>query len=343
MRKGNVGYLIKVLVFVTVTSIMSIGVGLTFGRTKVQPTHSYSALFTDVSGLGKGVDVRAAGVNVGRVESLKLQSDNLVKVSFSIPKDIHLTQGTTVRIRYANLTGDRYVDLEPGDKTRAQELAPGSTIPADQTQPALNLDDLASGFQPLLRALSPDDVNELTSSIIEIAQGQGGAVQGLLTHVASVTSTLADRDQLIGSVVNNLNTVLRTVNDRSGGLDRLISGLSRLTTGLAKQRESIGRSIVKVSNLATDTSNLLAALRPGLRGTVTQTRRLASSLDASSDAINQVLVEYPQALVTLGQNGHYGSFFNFYLCGLRFRFSDEGAAVPIITPYTWSTEARCHV
>jgi phospholipid/cholesterol/gamma-HCH transport system substrate-binding protein len=282
-------------------------------------------------------------VNVGTVNGLHLRPDNLVKVDFSIPKDIKLTQGTAVRIRYANLTGDRYVDLEPGDKSRGGSLAPGSTIPAVQTKPALNLDDLANGFQPLLRALSPNDVNQLASSIIEIAQGQGGAVQGLLTHVAAVTSTLADRDQLIGSVVDNLNTVLRTVTDRSGGLDRLISGLSRLTTGLAEQRDSIGRSITKVSTLATDTSNLLASLRPGLKGTITQTRRLASSLDASSDVLNQVLTDYPQALVTLGQNGHYGSFFNFYICELRFRFSDEGSAVPIITPYVRSNEPRCLV
>ena len=47
-------------------------------------------------------------------------------------------------------------------------------------------------------------------SIITIFQGQGGTINDILDQTASLTSALADRDQAIGEVIKNLNTVLDT-------------------------------------------------------------------------------------------------------------------------------------
>ena len=51
-------------------------------------------------------------------------------------------------------------------------------------------------------------------------QGEGGTVQGLLQKTASLTTTLADRDQLIGEVIDNLNTTLATVDSPLRAADR---------------------------------------------------------------------------------------------------------------------------
>ena len=63
------------------------------------------------------------------------------------------------------------------------------------------------GFRPLLQALSPADMNRLSMEIIQVFQGEGTNVQSLLDDVASLTSSLADKDAVIGSVIDNLNTV----------------------------------------------------------------------------------------------------------------------------------------
>ena len=107
-----------------------------------------------------------------------------------------------------------------GDTAR---LPAGSTIPLSRTQPALDLTVLFNGFKPLFAALTPADVNSLSAELIQVFQGEGGNLEGLLRSTGSVTSTLAARDQLIGDVITNLNVVLRTVGDR----DRQLSDLHR--------------------------------------------------------------------------------------------------------------------
>ena len=67
---------------------------------------------------------------------------------------------------------------------------------------------LFNGFKPLFQALSPSDVNELSYEIIQVFQGQGGTLNGMLAHTASITQTLANRDQVIGQLITNLNSVL---------------------------------------------------------------------------------------------------------------------------------------
>ena len=100
------------------------------------------------------------------------------------------------------------MELKRGDSDK--RLPGGGTIPVERTEPALDLDALIGGFRPVFRALDPDKVNTIAQSIITIFQGQGGTINDILDQTASLTSALADRDQAIGEVIRNLNTVLDT-------------------------------------------------------------------------------------------------------------------------------------
>src|SRR6185312_9672036 len=115
---------------------------------------------------------------------------------------------TTASVRYLNLIGDRYLELKRGDSNK--KLPAGGTIPVERTEPALDLDALIGGFRPVFQSLDPDKVNTIAQSIVTVFQGQGGTINDILDQTASLTSALADRDQAIGEVVRNLNTVLDT-------------------------------------------------------------------------------------------------------------------------------------
>lgn len=329
-----------VLVFVLVTSLLSGIVAVTLGRIKIQDSVTYAAQFTDISGLRQGSDVRAAGVTVGSVEEMTLdESDGTVRVMFSVPSDLPVTTTTEARIRYANLTGDRYLDLTQG-RGGGQALAAGAVIPVELTLPALDLDTLFNGFRPLMQALSPDDVNALTASLIKVGQGEPGALESLLGNIGSFTNGLADRDALIGSVVDNLNVVLTTVDDRRDQFDRVIVGLSGLLDGLAKDRLKIGRSLGSISRFAVDTRRLLEDLRPELRGAIRQMRRISRAVNSNADYVTENLDKYPDLIAKLGRGGAYGSYFNFYLCGIRFKIGGSGGTATF-TPFTLSKEPRC--
>ena len=331
---------VPVAIFVLVTSLMSLLVGVTFAKVRIQPSNDYTAVFADVSGLATGVDVRIAGVNVGRVTGIDLRDDAAVNVRFDVRKGVQLTRATGAKIKYANLTGDRFVELTRGEPAAAA-LRPGGTIPLTNTSPALDLDQLFSGFQPLVQGLQPAELNQLSESIIAVANGQATAVETLLTNVGTITKTLADKDALIGSVITNMNRVLGTVADRDTDLDRLIVGLDRLVGGLATDRLAIGASLARVDRLAAETNEFVGDLRPGLRDVLTQAQRTADLVLDDVDNVNFQLGRLPKALTLLARAGAYGSFFNFYLCAVRFKLSDDGAKVPIITPYVLSGEPRC--
>src|SRR5262249_14397736 len=159
------------------------------------------------SGLKDGNFVRIAGVEVGKVKKITVNDDATVTVTFSADDSVVLTQGSRAAVRYENLIGDRYMAVEEGAGS-VHVLAPGQTIPIERTQPALDLEALIGGFRPLLRALDPDQVNALTGQLIQAFQGQGATISSFLSQTAAVTNTLADRDQLIGEVISNLNILL---------------------------------------------------------------------------------------------------------------------------------------
>ena len=50
-------------------------------------------------------------------------------------------------------------------------------------------------------------------------QGRGPALTHLPGSTAQFTDSLADRDKLIGSVIDNLNTMIGTVEDDKKGFD----------------------------------------------------------------------------------------------------------------------------
>src|SRR5206468_3483982 len=126
-----------------------------------------------------------AGVEVGKVRKVELWQNHQARISFDVDEDKPLTKGTKAIVRYANLTGDRFLELADGPGA-TDRLAEGDTIPVERTQPALDLDVLLNGFSPLLEGLAPDEINKFAGEIITVLQGQGGTIESLFTS----TSTL---------------------------------------------------------------------------------------------------------------------------------------------------------
>jgi len=336
--------LIKVICFLVVGALFGLLLLVTLGRSTVGIARtSYSADFVDVTGLQSGDLVKVAGVDVGQVRDVEIVDGNLVRVGFDVRDEQPVTTGTGLFVRYENLIGDRYLELSgsPAD-TGAQD--PDSVIPVDRTVPALDLDVLLNGFKPLFRGLDPGQVNDLASSIIDTLQGRSGTIDSLLTHTASLTSTLADRDDVIGRVVTNLNDVLAAVDSRDIEFSQTIESLQRLVSGLATDRAAIGESISQINGFAGDLAGLLGQVRRPLAGTIAETLRTATVLDDDRDSLNAVLAQIPVAYQSLDRVGAYGSFFNFYLCSVQVKVTGPDGQ-PITSPVIGSNQntPRCRL
>jgi phospholipid/cholesterol/gamma-HCH transport system substrate-binding protein len=220
----------------------------------------------------------------------------------------------------------------PGDGT---PLHPDGLIPLGQTTPALDLTVLFNGFKPLFTALTPRDVNELSLNLVQVLQGEGGTVEELLAKTASLTNTLADRDQVIGRVITNLNSVLSTLDDRDAELDQSIVMLQRYVSGLAADRQAIGAALANLGTLTMATSDLLGDARPSIAADLSALDTLAGTLNDNSAVLDKTLNELPGRFAGLTRTASYGSWFNFYLCDF------SGKVGPVTAPPISSTAARC--
>jgi phospholipid/cholesterol/gamma-HCH transport system substrate-binding protein len=313
-----------------------------FGQMRFDRTTSYSAIFTNASGLKYGQFVRASGVEVGKVANVQLiDGGTRARVNFSVEKTLPLYEGTTASIRYLNLIGDRYLELQRGDSDR--RLPAGGTIPVERTEPALDLDALVGSFRPLFRALDPGKVNSIASSLITVFQGEGGTISDILDQTAQATSTLATRDQAIGNVIKNLNIVLDTTVKHQKEFNDTINNFEVLVTGLKNQADPIADATVNISNAAGTVADLLADNRPLLHDTLGHLEAIQGPLVDQQTQLNDILVKLPTAFKILGRaGGIYGDFFNFYTCDISLKLNGLQPGGPVRTVrVTTQPSGRC--
>jgi phospholipid/cholesterol/gamma-HCH transport system substrate-binding protein len=336
------GTAIKLGIFSLVLLLFTAVIIVVFGQMRFDRTTGYSAIFSNVSGLRAGQFVRASGVEVGKVSKVELiDGGTKARVDFNVDRSLPLFEETTASIRYLNLIGDRYLELKRGASDK--RLPAGGTIPIERTEPALDLDALIGGFRPVFRALDPDKVNNISQSIITIFQGQGGTINDILDQTASLTSALADRDQAIGEVIRNLNTVLDTTVKHQQQFDQTLQDFEKLVTGLNDRRDPIASSVANISDAAGTIADLLADNRPLLQSTVGQLEVVQQPLVEQKDQLNDILVRLPTALKIIGRaGGVYGDFFNFYICDLTLKLNGLQPGGPVRTVKIWGQPSgRC--
>ncbi|HWD04231.1 MAG TPA: MCE family protein [Amycolatopsis sp.] len=340
--RGLAAPLIKLSIFVVITVLFTAILGISIANIDTTSTNEYSARFTDATLLLSGDDVRIAGVRVGTVKDVKIVDKRQAQVDFEVDSGRRLPAGVTAQIKFRNLVGQRYLSLGEGSDTSGRMLAPGGTIPLERTTPALDLTELFNGFKPLFTALNPDDVNKLSYEVIQVLQGEGGTVESLLAHTASLTTTIADKDKVIGEVIDNLNSVLDTVNAHTPQLSDLIVKLQQLVSGLAQDRKPIGDAIEGLGNLAQTTAGLLSDARQPLKDDISALGDLTTKLNKNDPALEHFIQFLPQKVSALTRTADYGSWFNFYACEMTGNVSLPPVLnQPIDVPLLPSNRERC--
>lgn len=341
--RGLLSPMIKLAIFLVVTIFATYLLAVTIANKNSQSTSPYKAIFTDVTSLNVGDDVRIAGVRVGSITGLKIVNRDQAEVSFTVAKSRSLPKSSIAEIRYRNLIGQRFLEIDDGAGDQNDLLKPHAVIPVTQTQNALDLTALFGGFQPLFQGLDPTEINQLSMSVIQTLQGEGGTIELLLQQVGDVTNALADKDQIIGELIDNLNSLLTTVAQRDGELGSLVDELQQFVSGLSADRTTIGNSIDNINSLAASTTNLLIQARPPLQQDVTALTSLAANLNKNSGDLASAIQTTPLIAGELTRTASYGSWFNFYLCQVS---AATGINLPVVgtvlnPDYPLGGGARC--
>ncbi|WP_156756815.1 MCE family protein [Actinokineospora pegani] len=313
--KSLTGPLIKGLIFTVVTVLATTILGITIANKGGGSTLAYFAKFSDVTSLNVGDDIRMSGVRVGQVEDIEIVDRRFSQVEFTVDRRWALAPTVVATVKFRNLIGQRYIALEQGTGTGT--LPEDAVIPLDRTRPALDLTAMFNGFKPLFQALSPEDVNKLSLEVVQVLQGEGGTVDSLLTHIGSLTSTLAAKDDVIGRVITNLNSVLGQVDSQGDQLSSLLLTTQQLVSGLAKDATPIGNAIAGLAELSDSTAGLLEQGREPLKRDIDALGQFSNTLANNTPQFEKFLQNLPIKYEAIGRMASYGSWLNFYLCSVN--------------------------
>lgn len=143
MKKGSVELGVGIFVIIGLICVGYLTIQL--GKMKLLGDEHYflNARFLSVTGLKAGAQVEIAGVQVGQVDAISLDSkDNVAMVRLKILKNIVLTDDVVASVKTSGLIGDKYIKLSPGGSDEV--LEPEDTI--TETESALDIEELISKY-----------------------------------------------------------------------------------------------------------------------------------------------------------------------------------------------------
>ena len=349
-RGGLLKSFLFLAIFLVITVALSTVLATTIRGGTREAGDDYSAIFSDATMVEEGDDVRIAGVVVGHITGFEVYERTRAKVDFTVHEGHSLPSNVQAELRFRNMVGQRYMNLSREPGAVRPPLEPESTIPIENTSPAVDLTALFNGFRPLFNTLDGDDVNQLADSLIRVFQGEGGTVTNLVQQTGQLTNHLADRDQVIGEVIDNLTAVLDTINERDVEFQQLVVTLRQLVEGLESDSQAIGSSIESLADLTSVTENIVTQTRPQVTEALDHLKVVADEAVGHGDALSTVLSNMPVKTDSLIRPGSFGSWFQFYLCGIDV-VEGPGENVPNLLPssdgvvnhmlYT-NTANRCH-
>ncbi|WP_245721251.1 MlaD family protein [Nocardia pseudovaccinii] len=249
---------LRIMVSVAVMALALVGVLRLIERPVSGRTDTYTAIFTDANGLRLGDDVRLYGVQVGKVRSVDLDGA-LARVRFTVSVGHPLYTETKVAVRYQNLTGFRYLEIQQPEQPGASRK-PATVFDTAHTVPAFDITTLFNGLQPVLAQLSPEDLNQFANSMLAVVQGDGDGIGPALDAIDKLSRLASDRQQVLSTLVNNFAQVSDHMAGKSGNAMKLMTNLTDLFVTITDKLPGLVQFALEIPPMLRPLLDLLQAL-----------------------------------------------------------------------------------
>jgi phospholipid/cholesterol/gamma-HCH transport system substrate-binding protein len=272
---------------------------------------TYSAEFSEASGLQVDNDVRVAGVKVGKVSDIELDGAS-VKVSFKV-KDAWLGDRTSAAIKIKTLLGQKYLALDPQGQG---SLNPGNAIPRDRTMAPY---DVLDAFRGLSQTVDDIDTKQLAQSFDTISQTFANTpedVRGALSGLSKLSDTIASRDTQLSNLLANTREVSQTLVDRDAEVQKLLTDGNKLLDELSKREDAITSLLNGSRELATQLQGLIDDNGKQLDPVLTSLDQLTSMLQRNQDSLAQGIAKFAPFIRVFTNTIGNGRWFDNYICGL---------------------------
>ena len=283
---------LKFLVFAILCSVAAAWLVSVTGNLKRLPFFNdlvgYEVELTDASGLSVGDDVRLAGVAVGRVERITLERGRAL-VNFVVEPQVEITTSWEVGARWRNVIGQRYLYLY--DIPGGSQLDEGDRIPAERARPVADIGRFFNEITPFLRALDPEQQNKLLDALNEVIVGNEDRIQELVVDLGSLSSTVADQDAEIRTVLQQGNAFLGTYNERQSELQAFLTNLADVGSVLRVRNDELLGAVNDITEVQQHFGDLL-------RTNDAEIREVVDNVEFVTDTIGRNRAEFEEAVAS---------------------------------------------
>lgn len=304
---------VRLGVFLAVGSILIlVFAAAVAGNRLTQKWDTYYIVFEDypVSGLQVGGTVNYQGIKVGRVEDIKIDPDDVLKVrvTINIEPGTPIKENTEAVLSLVGITGLKAVEIR-GGTNEARTISPGSNIKAGSTM----IDDISERAISIAEKIDAiaQNINEITSeqnreniakildetgAILEITRNKLSGTLDSFNRIANNTANLTeDLSRNLDSITQTLNNSIEDISDSS------VESINQIAETLNDELVLITRNLNKtVGDITDQTEYLLQDTRFHLNNIGQNTNTLvlegteqivsiSTNINRSLDTINQLL------------------------------------------------------
>jgi phospholipid/cholesterol/gamma-HCH transport system substrate-binding protein len=236
---------------------------------------------------GQGQTVNIAGVEVGQISSVRLEDGKAIVGMKIEPEHATIYRDATILLRPKTGLKDMVAELTPGTRA-AGELEDGQRIPASQTMPDVNLDEILASLdadtRDYLRILLGDGGRALRGNGRELAQAIR-RIEPTAHYARRVNEQLAERRQNIKRVIHDFSLLMEELGSKDDQVAEFVENSNAVFASLADQDANIRATVRELPSALDATQKALASadamateLGPTLEGLRPAARALAPAL-----------------------------------------------------------------
>lgn len=247
----------------------------------------YQSMLTDATGIVEKTPIKVAGINAGRIKSIKLQG-NKALVDFEMRDNIQMTPNSKLHIKSSGFLGDKYLDIDLGEP-HPSRLEAGALVPAhiaggldsigeDAGELIKEVKEVAQLIKESLKdedgtnklAKITDNIKDLTASLKRMIENNEGKVDEIMESVKQMTAQLQyETDRLqknslmydlakIGPIMDkadlavaDLKEIIEDVKDGKGTVGKLLRD-DAVVDQVSQTLSSVNRLVNRINNIEAD-------------------------------------------------------------------------------------------
>ena len=288
----------KVGLFIAISLVVAVALVLNFAKGISPLTKTYSLNLTtkNVDGIVRNAVVMMAGVPIGNVSKIKLNTDKSeVTITILIEEEFKIREGSKFHIETAGFLGDKYIGIIPTRNQDAPMLTDGATVPCEESFDLMRVARSTSGVVDQLNTATTQITNIIEridsklldeKTLTDLAAG----LRNLRDISENASKTIASVDLLITTNTPPIQQAIGNVVDFS---KELKTAGGELRSIIDTNRVVVNDSMANIKNTTESLNKLIAAAErgEGLAGKLFADEELAQNIVTLSSNLNEVSVK----------------------------------------------------